>query len=83
MNLQSAIAAVKMLETQVKPTRENNLMMAVIKQAIFDAHSKHKAIRQSATRYLNGPLPHAQAIGLEPSWVKKILRKAQILKKNA
>lgn len=83
MNLQNAIAAMKMLETQVKPTRENNLMMAVVKQAIFDTNSQSPAIAKSAMRYLNGPLPHAQAIGLEPFWVKKILRKAQILKENA
>ena len=83
-----AKAVIRKLGFQVLDTPESNLMFAVLKQAILDAYSNvkdekkvkdKKLARDSAMRYLQSDMVHAQLVGLDPDYVRDLLVRVNLM----
>lgn len=70
-------AAIKKLKTIFNDTPEHKLCFAILRQAIQDL--RVKKYRSSALNYLNGPLVHAEVCGVDPEWVRHVLKVCNVL----
>ena len=71
--------ATKKIGYQFPKTPEGKLMWAVVRQAIEDLYRPQSECT-TALLYLKGPMWHAQSCGVDPDWIRLILRKMKILK---
>lgn len=65
-------AVVRHLKPHFQDSDESQLMLAVVVMAIKDLF--YETERRRASIYLNGPIPHAQACGVNPEWVRRLLK---------
>ena len=83
------VKAVEMVVShQIGESVEARLMYKIFSQALHDAFFVEKGkkgkiatnyseiIRQDAKRYLRSSMPHLVAIGIEPEWVRRLMKKA-------
>lgn len=55
---------------------EARLMAEVFIQAVRDGFATdNKADADEAQRYLDGPMPHVQLLGVDPEWVRSVLQR--------
>jgi len=72
------IAAILLkVETQIPAIPEARLMFSVFACAMRD--TLDKVHRNSAIRYLTGPLYELSLCGIDTEWVRRILKKTEIL----
>ena len=73
-------AANKMIRHQFTGDPHNRLMCAIIERAILDLtpDTKNWMSHNRAATFLNGPIKPAVLCGLEPEWVRKVIRKCGI-----
>lgn len=78
----SAICRKIRLSLDSKPDGCEKLMLEVIFLAIREAFSSNGYIphsdRRSAYLYIKSDMPHAQAIGIDPDWIRLLIKKAGI-----
>ncbi len=71
------LVAANKIAGQFPRTSEGALFAGVIERAILDLAIP--AERDSALSYLVGDIPHAKAFGVDPGWVKKVLRQYRLI----
>jgi len=84
-------AVEKVVSHQIGESVETRLMYEIFSRALHDAFFVEKGkkgkkgkiatnyseiIRQDAKRYLRSSMPHLVAIGIEPEWVRRLMKKA-------
>ena len=64
-------------------TGEEMLFLSVVTSAIKEAYGVPADIdrvsRNRALRYIAGDMPHAQLIGLDPQWIKDLIKRAGLI----
>ena len=82
---QRSFLAIKKIKNECPPqSGEARFMFAVLESAIKDAYSNRITKKTSsknkrfAKMYLKGDMPHAQLCGIDPQWVRDILRKLEL-----
>lgn len=87
----AARAAALKIRHQFGRTPVENLYFAVVEKAILDTSLpvyKRRGIdinaryKGSARRYLEGSIPHAEACGVDPNWVRQILQGVGLLERT-
>ena len=71
-------AVVAKIKKQVPDSPEGKLMFAIFQNATLDLFNK--AHKSSAVMYMKSDMPHLQAIGIEPVWVRRLFEQAGISK---
>lgn len=67
----------KKITPQFVSTPEGNMWAAALRIALVDlAHPTHK---HSALKFLLGPMPQMQLAGVEPDWIRSIVRRAGLI----
>lgn len=78
---QRAKVACRMIMTQFPSFPEGRLMGAVVCGAITDLNisilsgEETALLRRKAMTYLNGPMKHAELAGVEPEWIRLIMKR--------
>lgn len=83
--------AIKKIGLEFPKTGEGRLYHGIVSQSVFDLFAKTKTknketgevtiktpFRSSAITYLNGDIPHAEAFGICPEWIRSILKRLDI-----
>ena len=78
-----ARAVARKVCTQLVKTPEGKLQKAILSTAIVDLTAKNVHVRNSARIYLNSSMPTVQLAGLEPDYIRRVLRQAGLLEVEA
>ena len=76
---QAVRAALRRIRAQFPATPEGRLMFAVVDKAVWDSLYRHTWYGESAVRYLEQDLSHAELCGVDPEWIRETLRAMQLL----
>lgn len=76
----------KLIAIKIRPefgnSQEGKLMFAVVNQAIIDFTSESKDMKKidkdSARNYLLGNMPHAFLCSVDPSYIRRVIKKVGI-----
>lgn len=69
------------VKRQMPKTPESNLLFAILEQAtkdVFD-ESQHRTNHRSAKEFFNGNMECVAMVGINPDWVRTLLKKAKLL----
>ena len=64
------------ISTQMPKSRESALMLAIFDQACNDVFLKDH--RDSARRFFSGQMECLSAWGIDPDWVRSLIKRAQL-----
>jgi len=76
-------AVIKKIGHQFGTSPEQQLMFAVVAQAIgdiIDHPDKRSVAHSDALLYLSGNIPHAEICGVNADWIRRVLRSADLIK---
>lgn len=69
----------KTIQREFSVIPENQLMGAIVVQAVIDLKSKDPEVYTDAQEYLTGGIDHVFVGGVDPSWVKRVCREGGVL----
>lgn len=72
-----AMAVLRKIKLQFPDTPSGSLMYSIIAQAVRDLFTKSG--RESAVKYLHSDMIHAEVCGVNPAWIKRLLKQAGVL----
>ncbi len=75
-----AVLAIRKIRPQFPVDKpEGKLMFAIVESAIRDAFGIRKIEIRSGNLYIRSSMPHAQICGVDPDWIRSVLKKLNLI----